>query len=111
MSAPLFGYEKERPSRIKRGLALFAVRHQMTRDIWRPNLTEALAPLIDRFRRLADELGGLPAMRQASAYSGLSFDPFPFQQDGLTAPEIDIGRREIAQSLVVAVSRGSGLSW
>ena len=30
-------------------------------------------------RRLADELGGLSTMRQASAYSGLSFDPFPFE--------------------------------
>ncbi len=34
---------------------------------------------------------------------GLSFDPFSFQPDGLAAPEVDIGRREIAQALVVAV--------
>ncbi len=31
------------------------------------------------------------------------FDLFSFQQDGLAAPEVDIGRREVAQALVVAV--------
>jgi hypothetical protein len=25
---------------------------------------------------------------------GLAFDPFSFQQDGLTAPEVDVGRSE-----------------
>ena len=31
------------------------------------------------------------------------FDLFSFQQDGLAAPEVDIGRRGVAQALVVAV--------
>ena len=41
-------------------------------------------------------------MSQASVLDGLSFDPFPFQQDGLAAPEVDIGGREVIQTLVVA---------
>jgi len=28
---------------------------------------------------------------QASVLDGFAFDPFSFQQDGLTAPEVDIG--------------------
>jgi hypothetical protein len=32
---------------------------------------------------------------QASVLDGFAFDPFSFQQDGLTAPQIDIGRRQI----------------
>jgi hypothetical protein len=31
-----------------------------------------------------------------------SFDPFSFQQDGLTAAEVDVGRRQIVDALVVA---------
>jgi hypothetical protein len=30
---------------------------------------------------------------QASVLDGFAFDPFSFQQDGLTAPEVDVGRR------------------
>ena len=41
-------------------------------------------------------------MLQAPVFDGLSFDPFPFQQDGLAAPEVDIGGREVIQALVVA---------
>ena len=41
-------------------------------------------------------------MLQTSVLDGLSFDPFPFQQDGLAAPEVDIGGREVIQTLVVA---------
>ena len=41
-------------------------------------------------------------MLQALVLDGLSFDPFPFQQDGLAAPEVDIGGREVIQALVVA---------
>ena len=33
---------------------------------------------------------------------GLSFDPFSFKQDGLAASEVDVGRRQIADALVVA---------
>ena len=41
-------------------------------------------------------------MKQASVLDGFAFDPFSFQQDGLTAPEVDIGRRQIVDALVVA---------
>ena len=33
----------------------------------------------------------------------LSFDPFSCAQNGLATPEVDVGRREIAQALVVAL--------
>ncbi len=42
-------------------------------------------------------------MLQAPVFDGLSFDPFSCPQDGLTASEVDVGRREISQALVVAV--------
>ena len=41
-------------------------------------------------------------MLQAPVLDDLSFDPFPFQQDGLAAPEVDIGGREVIQALVIA---------
>ena len=41
-------------------------------------------------------------MLQVPVLDGLSFDPFPFQQDGLAVPEVDIGGREVIQALVVA---------
>ena len=47
-------------------------------------------------------LGSGVAMLQTPVLDGLSFDPFPFQQDGLAAPEVDIGGREVIQALVVA---------
>jgi hypothetical protein len=46
-------------------------------------------------------LGGGFAVLQAPLVDGFSFDPFSFQQDCLTPPEIDIGGREVAQALVV----------
>ena len=46
-------------------------------------------------------LGSGVAMLQTPVLDGLSFDPFPFQQDGLAAPEVDIGGREVIQALVV----------
>ena len=42
-------------------------------------------------------------MLQAPVLNSLSFDPFSFQQDGLVPPEINIGRCEVAQALVVTV--------
>ena len=30
------------------------------------------------------------------------FDPFAFEEDGLGSSEVDVGRREIAQALVIA---------
>ena len=47
-------------------------------------------------------LCGLAAVYQASVLDSLSFDPFSFQQDGLTAPEVDISRGEIGDGLVVS---------
>ena len=47
-------------------------------------------------------LRGLPTMQQASVCDGLSFDPFSFDEDGLAASEVDVGRGQVAQALVVA---------
>ncbi len=41
-------------------------------------------------------------MKQAPVFDGLSFDPSSLFQNGLPAPEIDIGRRAVLQALVVA---------
>jgi hypothetical protein len=39
---------------------------------------------------------------QAAILDCDSFDPFSFQQDGLSAAEVDVGWREIVQALVIA---------
>ena len=39
---------------------------------------------------------------QASVLDGFAFDPFSFQQNCLTASEVDVGRRQIVDALVVA---------
>ena len=41
-------------------------------------------------------------MLQAPVFECFSFDPFPFQQDGLATAEVDIGGREVFQALVVS---------
>ena len=41
-------------------------------------------------------------MYQASVLYGLLFDPFSFQQDGLAAPKVDVGRGEVGDGLVVS---------
>ncbi len=51
-------------------------------------------------------------MLQAPMFDCLSFDPFSFQQDGVTASEVDVGGREVFQALVVSlviVVRDKGL--
>ena len=48
-------------------------------------------------------LGGEFAMMQAPLVDGVSFDPFPLEQNGLAAPEVNVGRCEIAQAFVVAL--------
>ena len=40
-------------------------------------------------------------MLQASDFDDVAFDPFSFQQDGLAAPEVDVGRGEVTDALVV----------
>jgi len=47
-------------------------------------------------------LSGDTSVVQASAFDGLSFDPFSFQEDGLATPEVDIGRRQIGDALVIS---------
>src|SRR3954470_20089376 len=47
-------------------------------------------------------LSGPAAMKQASVLDCLSFDPFSFKQDDLAASEVDIGRSEIGNALVVS---------
>ncbi len=47
-------------------------------------------------------LRGLFVVKQPTVLDGLAFDPFSFQQDGLTAPEVDVGRGEIVDALVIA---------
>ena len=44
---------------------------------------------------------GLAAVLQASGSDGVAFDPFSFQQDGLATPEVDVGRGQVADALVV----------
>ena len=41
-------------------------------------------------------------MKQAARFDGLLFDPFSLFQNGLSAPEVDIGGRKVLQALVVA---------
>jgi hypothetical protein len=47
-------------------------------------------------------LCGLAAMVKTSILNGLSFDPFSFKQDGLASSEVDVGRGEIGDALVVS---------
>src|SRR5829696_6865878 len=48
--------------------------------------------------------GGLRVVLQAPMQDGLSFDPFSFQQDGRTTPEVDVGGRESVHALVIALA-------
>lgn len=41
-------------------------------------------------------------MLQAMFLDCVAFDLLSFQQDGLTAPEVDVGWRQIAQALVIS---------
>src|SRR5258707_7313800 len=61
--------------------------------------------------------GGLQPVLQAAVSNGLSLDPFSFGHDGWAASEVDVGRGEIVDALVVAAvgvvvaqSRGLGFS-
>ena len=46
--------------------------------------------------------GGLQPVLQAAGSNGLSLDPFSFGHDGWAASEVDVGRGEIIDALVVA---------
>lgn len=39
---------------------------------------------------------------QAAICDSLLFDPFALEEDGLAAPEVDVGRGEIVDALVIA---------
>src|SRR6516162_9775158 len=41
-------------------------------------------------------------MQAASLLDGFSFDLFPPFKNGLTAPEVDVSRRQVVQALVVS---------
>ena len=60
-----------------------SVRRQSFWDRRRLKIRESLAPLICNIMRLAD------------GADCLSFDPFPFDQNGLATSEIDVGRSEL----------------
>jgi len=46
-------------------------------------------------------LCGLAAVLQSSGFDGVAFNPFSFEQDGLTTPEVDVGRGDVTDALVV----------
>jgi hypothetical protein len=39
---------------------------------------------------------------QATICDCLAFDPFAFEEEGLSAPEVDVSRSEIVEALVIA---------
>ena len=41
-------------------------------------------------------------MLQATVYDCLAFDPFAFEENGLSAPEVDVSRGKIVEALVIA---------
>src|ERR1700723_3548437 len=41
-------------------------------------------------------------MLQATVCDCLALDPFAFEEDGLGAPEVDVGRGKIVEALVIA---------
>lgn len=40
---------------------------------------------------------------QASRFECLSFDPFPLLQNGFVTTEVDVGRRDVVQALVISL--------
>ena len=45
-------------------------------------------------------LGGILAVKQASGFECLAFDPFSFQQDSLATPEVDVSGREVGDAFM-----------
>ena len=41
-------------------------------------------------------------MLPATVCDCLAFDPFAFEEDGLSAPEVDVSRGKIVEALVIA---------
>jgi hypothetical protein len=46
-------------------------------------------------------LSSLLLVQQAAIGNCLSFDPFPFDQNGLAPTEVDVGGREVADALMI----------
>src|SRR5947208_1238287 len=44
-------------------------------------------------------------MQAASLFDGFSFDLFPPFENGLTAPEVNVNRRQVVQALVAEIDR------
>ena len=47
-------------------------------------------------------LGCFALVVRSSVFDGVSFDPFALKQDGLTAPEVDVGRGQVLRAFMVA---------
>ena len=47
-------------------------------------------------------LSGFVLVQQAAILDCVSFDPISVEQDGLAASEVDVGRREVIQALMIA---------
>jgi hypothetical protein len=47
-------------------------------------------------------LRGLVPVQQAAIGNCSSFSPFSFDQNGLASPEVDVGRRQIADDFVIS---------
>ena len=47
-------------------------------------------------------LCGMQLMLQATVCDCLAFYPFAFEEDGLSAPEVDVSRGKIVEALVIA---------
>ena len=45
-------------------------------------------------------LGGILAVKQASGFECLAFDPFSFQQDSLATPEVYVSGREVGDAFM-----------
>jgi hypothetical protein len=46
-------------------------------------------------------LCGLLLVQEAAIGDCLSFDPFPFDQNGLASPEVDVCWRQVADGLMI----------
>jgi len=47
-------------------------------------------------------LSSLPLVQQAAIGDCPSFDPFPFDQNGLASPEVNIGGCRVADALMIS---------
>lgn len=45
-------------------------------------------------------------MLQAAIGDGQAFDPFAFEENGLAAPEVDVGRGEIVEAFMIVRRQG-----